>query len=70
MRRLDERLSKTKYWDQTAFNEEVFFLSHGKYKSPQVGVDMCGCVDVCVGFKASIRRASACRAERAACVQG
>mmetsp|Transcript_728 Transcript_728/g.1991 ORF Transcript_728/g.1991 Transcript_728/m.1991 type:complete len:392 (-) Transcript_728:462-1637(-) len=38
MRRLDERLSKTKYWDQTAFNEEVFFLSHGKYKSPQVTV--------------------------------
>jgi hypothetical protein len=37
MGRLDERLSKTKYWDQTAFNEEIFFLSHGSYKSPQVG---------------------------------
>lgn len=36
MRRLDERLSKQKYWDQTAFNEEIFFLSHGSYKSPQV----------------------------------
>jgi hypothetical protein len=35
--RLETRLSKTKYWDQTAFNEEVFFLSHGAYKSPQVG---------------------------------
>ena len=36
MQRLDERLSKTKYWDQTAYNEEIFFLSHGDYKSPQV----------------------------------
>lgn len=38
MRRLDDRLSKTKYWDQTAYNEEIFFLSHGEYKSPQVSV--------------------------------
>lgn len=35
--RLETRLSKTAYWDQTAFNEEIFFLSHGEYKSPQVG---------------------------------
>lgn len=34
--RLADRLSKTKYWDQTAYNEEIFFLSHGDYKSPQV----------------------------------
>lgn len=36
--RLEDRLSKTKYWDQTAYNEEIFFLSHGSYKSPQVTV--------------------------------
>ncbi|MEW5310225.1 MAG: hypothetical protein WDW38_002042 [Sanguina aurantia] len=36
--RLDDRLTKTKYWDQTAYNEEIFFLSHGAYKSPQVSV--------------------------------
>lgn len=38
MTRLEDRLSKVKYWDQTAYNEEIFFLSHGNYKSPQVGV--------------------------------
>ncbi|GLC38208.1 hypothetical protein PLESTB_001087700 [Pleodorina starrii] len=36
--RLETRLSKEKYWDQTAYNEEIFFLSHGSYKSPQVSV--------------------------------
>ncbi|GFH25286.1 glycosyltransferase, partial [Haematococcus lacustris] len=36
--RLETRLSKQKYWDQTAYNEEIFFLSHGSYKSPQVSV--------------------------------
>ena len=30
MERLRDRLSTTKYWDQTAFNEEIFFLSHGE----------------------------------------
>lgn len=35
---LQTRLSKEKYWDQTAYNEEMFFLSHGEYKSPQVSV--------------------------------
>lgn len=30
MERLRDRLSSTKYWDQTAFNEEIFFLSHGE----------------------------------------
>ena len=29
MQRLADRLSRQKYWDQTAFNEEIFFLSHG-----------------------------------------
>lgn len=38
MRRLRIRLSKKIYWDQSAFNEEIFFLSHGKYKSPQISV--------------------------------
>lgn len=38
MKRLDDRLRTTKYWDQTAYNEEIFFLSHGSYKSPQVTV--------------------------------
>lgn len=38
MTRLATRLSKEKYWDQTAYNEEIFFLSHGSYKSPQVSV--------------------------------
>lgn len=36
--RLETRLSKQSYWDQTAYNEEIFFLSHGDYKSPQVGL--------------------------------
>mmetsp|Transcript_23 Transcript_23/g.50 ORF Transcript_23/g.50 Transcript_23/m.50 type:complete len:368 (+) Transcript_23:166-1269(+) len=36
--RLSKRLSKETYWDQTAYNEEIFFLSHGDYKSPQVSV--------------------------------
>jgi hypothetical protein len=30
MQRLADRLSRQKYWDQTAFNEEIFFLSHGE----------------------------------------
>lgn len=38
LQRLDKRLSEQKYWDQTAFNEEIFVLSHGAYKSPQVSV--------------------------------
>jgi arabinosyltransferase len=29
MEKLAQRLSTQKYWDQTAFNEEIFFLSHG-----------------------------------------
>lgn len=38
LQRLDKRLSEKQYWDQTAYNEEIFFLSHGSYKSPQVSV--------------------------------
>ena len=44
MARLEDRLSKEKYWDQTAYNEEIFFLSHDDYVSPQVGA---ACVCVC-----------------------
>ncbi|PNH08499.1 hypothetical protein TSOC_004946 [Tetrabaena socialis] len=36
--RLATRLAHEKYWDQTAYNEGIFFLSHGSYKSPQVSV--------------------------------
>eukprot|EP00955_Chlamydomonas_euryale_P039487 351413-Chlamydomonas_euryale.AAC.3 len=42
MTRLEDRLSKQKYWDQTAYNEEIFFMSHGKYKSPQASVNVRG----------------------------
>jgi arabinosyltransferase len=38
MRRLEERLSRTKYWDQTAYNEELFFMPHGSITSPQCTV--------------------------------
>lgn len=38
MTRLETRLSKVKYWDQTAYNEEIFLPSHDDYKSPQVSV--------------------------------
>eukprot|EP00882_Tetradesmus_deserticola_P008116 GHRQ01008551.1.p1 GENE.GHRQ01008551.1~~GHRQ01008551.1.p1 ORF type:complete len:388 (+),score=149.73 GHRQ01008551.1:453-1616(+) len=38
MQRLEARLSREKYWDQTAYNEEVFFLSHDGYRSPGVTV--------------------------------
>ncbi|GBF91185.1 glycosyltransferase [Raphidocelis subcapitata] len=38
MQRLETRLAREKYWDQTAYNEEMFVLSHGDYKSPQVSV--------------------------------
>lgn len=38
MKRLEARLNREQYWDQTALNEEIFFLSHGDYVSPQVTV--------------------------------
>lgn len=36
MERLETRLSRQKYWDQTAYNEEIFFLSHDNYRNPKV----------------------------------
>ncbi|KAG7675171.1 hypothetical protein Ndes2526B_g08029 [Nannochloris sp. 'desiccata'] len=38
MQRIAARLHKEKAWDQSVYNEEVFFLSHGERKSPQVTV--------------------------------
>ncbi|CAL8464975.1 g4510 [Coccomyxa elongata] len=38
MKRIAARLAKEKAWDQSVYNEEIFFLSHGKYKSPGVTV--------------------------------
>ena len=38
MERLAERLAREKYWDQTAFNEEIFFLSHGAVARVPVSV--------------------------------
>jgi hypothetical protein len=35
---LADRLGKEAEWDQSVWNEFIFFLSHGDYKSPQVGV--------------------------------
>jgi hypothetical protein len=33
-----DKLNKEKEWDQSVWNEAIFFLSHGDYKSPQVRV--------------------------------
>lgn len=38
MRRIAERLRSQRAWDQSVYNEEIFFLSHGEYKSHQVSV--------------------------------
>jgi hypothetical protein len=38
MERLADRLSRQKYWDQTAFNEEIFFLSHGNVTRVPISV--------------------------------
>ncbi|CAK0787073.1 hypothetical protein CVIRNUC_010289 [Coccomyxa viridis] len=38
MERIAARLAKEKAWDQSVYNEEMFFLSHGSYSSPQVSV--------------------------------
>lgn len=38
MRRCAARLEKEKYWDQTVYNEELFFMSHGDYVSPRATV--------------------------------
>ncbi|EFN57650.1 hypothetical protein CHLNCDRAFT_9428, partial [Chlorella variabilis] len=34
--RIADRLAKESDWDQSVWNEFIFFLSHGDYKSPQV----------------------------------
>ncbi|KAI3438461.1 hypothetical protein D9Q98_000890 [Chlorella vulgaris] len=34
--RIADRLGKEAEWDQSVWNEFIFFLSHGDYKSPQV----------------------------------
>lgn len=34
--RIADKLGKHKEWDQSVWNEFIFFLSHGNYKSPQV----------------------------------
>ncbi|PRW59143.1 Nucleotide-diphospho-sugar transferase family [Chlorella sorokiniana] len=36
MTRIADKLSKQKEWDQSVWNEYIFFLSHGDYKSPQI----------------------------------
>jgi hypothetical protein len=38
MQRLEARLARETYWDQSAYNEEMFVLSHGARRSPQVTV--------------------------------
>ena len=38
MKRIAARLAKEKAWDQSVFNEEIFFLSHDDYLSPNVSV--------------------------------
>eukprot|EP00898_Chlorokybus_atmophyticus_P001142 jgi/Chlat1/2028/Chrsp159S02324 len=38
LERIADRVSKEKAWDQSVYNEEIFFLTHGNYKSPQVTV--------------------------------
>lgn len=45
MRRCADRLEREKYWDQTVYNEEMFFMSHGDYRSPQVTVRVMGIDD-------------------------
>ena len=38
MQRIAARLSKEKAWDQSVYNQEIFFLSHDGYKAPHVTV--------------------------------
>lgn len=38
MMRIAARLAKEKAWDQSVFNEEIFFLSHDDYLSPNISV--------------------------------
>lgn len=71
MRRLEERLSRQKYWDQTAYNEELFFLSHGDYRSPQATVrvmDIYSFMNSKVLFKDVRRRSAGDRPKQAPCM--
>ncbi len=38
MKRIAARLSKEKAWDQSVYNQEIFFLSHDDYVAPHVTV--------------------------------
>ena len=38
MDRIASRLAKEAAWDQSVFNEEIFFLSHDDYVSPNISV--------------------------------
>ena len=38
MQRIAARLSQEKAWDQSVYNQEIFFLSHDDYIAPQVTV--------------------------------
>ena len=38
MDRIAVRLGQEKAWDQSVFNEEIFFLSHDEYLSPHISV--------------------------------
>lgn len=38
MQRISSRLSQEKAWDQSVYNQEIFFLSHDDYVAPQVTV--------------------------------
>ena len=63
MDRIASRLAKEAAWDQSVFNEEIFFLSHDDYVSPNISVRVmnfhkvsclcrsCCCIrQFCVGF--------------------
>lgn len=38
MDRIASRLAQEAAWDQSVFNEEIFFLSHDDYVSPNISV--------------------------------
>ena len=38
MERIAARLAREEAWDQSVYNQEIFFLSHDNYESPHVSV--------------------------------
>ena len=38
MERIAARLAREEAWDQSVYNQEIFFLSHDDYESPHVSV--------------------------------